>query len=279
VSPIARQIVQDSIAVPFALALLLALVGRTLPARLRLHSVAAGTAVVAGFLAAFLAVYGALGLLPRDAASKLPTLALAGLLAGAALERADHRAIFRRLAPALVAAAVVGWLVWPRVASLLAVPAILVWAAGTFGLAATAAAETRPARQFAMLIGLALALAGVAFFARTVSIMQLALGLGASLAGLALATRLAGGGRLPPSALLPAGGILVGLAAILVLYSAAPQAALAPLAALPAAHWLSGPLARMGGRRERSVFALLCMVLPALAVLVARLALGPPGLP
>jgi hypothetical protein len=41
---------------------------------------------------------------------------------------------------------------------------------------------------------------------------------------------------------------------------------------------LSLPLARLGGRREGTVFALLCMALPALAALAARLVLGPPGL-
>jgi hypothetical protein len=272
VSPIAREILQDSLVLPFAVALLLSLAGRALPGRLRLP---AGTAAVAGFLAAFLAVHGFSGLLPRDAASKLPALALAGLLAGAALERFSHESVFRWLAPPVVSALVVAWLAWPR--PLLVAPAVLLWAAGTFGLAAAGAAATRPARQFAVLIGLAVALAGIAFFARSISTMQLACGLAASLGGLALAFRLIGG-RVTPSTLLPAGALLIGLASILALYSAAPAAALAPLAALPAAHRLSLPLARIGGRSESSVFALLCLVLPALAVLAARLLLGPPGL-
>lgn len=275
-SPIAHQVLQDSLVLPFVVVFLLALLGRALPGRLRLLS--AGTALVAGFIAAFLAVHGVSALLPRDAASKLPALALGGLIAGAALERMDHQRMLRWLAPALAAAAVVSWLVWPRLESLPAAPAILLWAAGTFGLGAIGAAGARPARQLAIMVGLAVALAAIAFFARTVSTMQLALGLAAGLAGLALAARLTGGPRLPPSALLPAGCILIGLASILAFYSSAPLLALLPLAALPAAHQLSLPLARLGGRREGTVFALLCVVLPALAVLVARLVLGPPGL-
>jgi hypothetical protein len=275
-SPIAHQVLQDSLILPFAVASLLALLARALPGRLR--PPLAGTALVAGFIAAFLAAHGASALLPRDATSKLPALALGGLIAGSMLERMDHRGMLRWLAPALAAAAVVVWLVSPRALSLSAAPAILLWTAGTFGLGAIGAARARPARQLAVMVGLAVALAAIAFFARTVSTMQLALGLAASLAGFALAARLGGGAGLPPPVLLPAGCILIGLASILALYSPAPLLALLPLAALPAAHQLSLPLARLGGRRESTVFALLCVALPALAVLAARVMLGPPGL-
>jgi hypothetical protein len=277
-SPIARQILQDSIVLPFMVALVLQPIGRLLLTRVRLPAMAAGTALLAGFLVAFLSAYGPASLLPQDAASKLPALALAGLLLGAGLDRAYPPGLLLKLAPALVAAAVIGWLAWPRLASGVVAPGLLLWGAGALGLAATQAAGSRPAHQFAMLIGLALALAGIAFFARTISTMQLALGLAASLAGLALATRLAGGCRLPPSALLPAGALLIGLGSILALYSAAPPMALAPLAALPLAHQLSPPFARVGSWREGSMFVLLCLALPALAVLAARLTLGPPGL-
>jgi hypothetical protein len=278
-SPIARQILQDDIVLPFVLALVLQLIGRPLLAWARVPSAAAGVALVAGFLAAFLSAYGPSALLPHDAASKLPALAFAGLLLGAGLDHAGPPRVWLRLAPALIATAVVGWLVWPRIASGATVASgLLLWGAGAMGLTATAAAGGRPGRQFAMVIGLAAGLAGIAFFARTISIMQLALGLAASLAGLALATRLAGGCRLPLSALLPTGALLLGLGSILALYSAAPPLALAPLVALPLAHQLSLPLARIGRRREGTVFVLLCVGLPALAVLVARLMLGPPGL-
>jgi hypothetical protein len=275
-SPIAHQVLQDSLVLPFAVAFLLALIGRALRGRVR--PLVPGAALVAGFIATFLAVHGAPGLLPRDATSKLPALALAGVIAGAALEWLHYGRLLRWLAPALAAAVVVAWLVWPRLGSLPAAPAILLWAGGTFGLGAIGAAGARPARQLAIMIGLALALAAIAFFARTVSTMQLALGLAACLAGFALAARLTGGARLPLSALLPAGCLLLGLASILALYSPAPWLALLPLAALPAAHQLSPPLARLGGRRESTVFALLCVALPALAALATRLVLGPPGL-
>jgi hypothetical protein len=278
-SPIARQVLQDNIVLPFMVALVLQPIGRLLLPRVRLPSMAAGAALLAGFLVAFLSAYGPSSLLPQDAASKLPALGLAALLSGAGLDRRFPPDLLLKLAPALVAAAVVGWLGWPRVASGAAVaPGLLLWGTGALGMAATAAAGARPGRQFAMLVGLAVALAGIAFFARTISIMQPALGFAASLAGLAVATRLTGGCRLSPSALLPVGALLIGLGSILALYSAAPPMALAPLAALPLAHQLSPPFARVGSWREGSVFALLCVVLPALAVLVARLMLGPPGL-
>lgn len=271
-SPIARQILLESVVLPFALAALMPVLGRLLPGRLRL-ALGVGAALVVGFLAAYVAVHGWPGLTPVGAAHKLPAIAVVGLIAGGALARLGPSRLLWRSTAMLTAALVVGWLAWPRLdAPTFVAPPLLLWLAGTLGLAALEAAPGR-ARALVMLIATALGLAGVAYLAHAVSIMQLALGLAAAVAGAGCSGR-----YLRPALVLPAGALLLALGAILALYSDASLVALALLALVPAADRLSVILARTPGWHPRSLFVPLCALLPVLAVVIARLAAGPPGI-
>lgn len=273
-SPIARQILLESLLAPFVISALILVVARPL----RLGRGAIGAGIVAGLLVGHVGAYGWSGLVPAGAASKLPALAVAGLLAGSALDRLGRATASARLAAALYAALVVGWLAWPRLGEpVFLASAGLLWLVGALALDATRAAVPSPVRPLAIMIAVALGLAGIALFAPAVSIMQLALGLTGALAAPALLARLARGGVLPASAFLPAAGGLLGLATILVLFSAAPLAALALVALVAAASPLSAVLARRLGWRAWLTFALLCLLLPALAVLLARLLGRPPA--
>lgn len=269
-SPIARQILLESVVVPFALAALLPVLGRLLPARLRLPAPGAGAGLVAGFLAAYVAVHGWPGLAPVSAAQKLPAIAVLGLIAATALARLGPPRLLRRSVMTLFAGLVVGWLAWPRLGAPTFVAApLLLWLAGALGLAMLEAAPGR-ARALVMLIATALGLAGVAYLLRAVSIMQLALGLAAAVAGAGCSARF-----VRSALVLPAGALLLALGATLALYSDASPSALALLALVPAAHHLSAILARTMGWRPRPLFVLLCALLPVLAALIARLAADP----
>lgn len=125
-----------------------------------------------------------------------------------------------------------------------------------------------------MLAATAIGLAGPALFGGTISLAALLAALGAALLGVLAASRAAGLGRPTMCAVLPASALLLGLGAILVMFSEAHPALLALACLALLAHRASRLIARPG-RRERRLFALLCTLPPVGAVALARILFGP----
>lgn len=276
-SAVAREILLESAVYPCLVAVLLTLAAGLTPSRFR--PCAAGLAIALGFTVSYVAIRGWPALWPRSATEKLPAAALLALVVGGLHERWSP---FRRTPPWLVHtvafALIVLWLARPRLDDApqpFLIEAGVVWLAGVVGLIASSTSGSRPYRQGAMLAATAIGLGGPALFAGTVSLAELGMALGAALLGVLAASRTAGLGRLATCALLPATSLLLSLGAILVMFSEAEPwlLGLAWLALL--ADRASHRIVR-SRRRERWLFALLCVLPPALAITLARIISGPP---
>lgn len=277
-SPLARAILVESVVVPLVVAALVALAARLAPARWR--PCAAGLAIVLGFAVGYGAIRGWPALLPGSATEKLPAVTLLALLIGLVHHRWAH---LRRAPPWLLHAGafalIVLWLAQPRLGDApqpFLLQAGWVWLAGVLGVALSSTGGARPQRQGAMLAATAIGFSGPALFAATASIAQLGATLAAALLGVLAASRPAGLGHPTVCVVLPAGGLVLGLGAILVMFSEAEPwlLGLACLALL--ADRASRRIAR-SRRRERWLFVLLCVLPPALAMALAKIVSGPLG--
>jgi hypothetical protein len=270
-----------SLLLPLSLALLAAgawlLAARTEPAR-RPAAAVIGIAL----LASHIGVFGLPGWPVTSGPDKLPWLLAALLTGGLALDRLRAGPVAGLIATCIAIAATTLWLGWPQLvrgeAALVATlaGAALLGLACIGGLAATAADG---AQRAAVIVVAALALAGAAFQAGSLSLMQVALALAASTGGFALWNW--------PRARLPlhTAGIAVGgiggiaIALLLLLLTDIQPAALVAIAAI----CLAGPLSRRLPVPERwsraaaePVYIAVIGLLPLIAgVLLAT----PPALP
>jgi hypothetical protein len=276
VSAVARDILLEIAVLPFLAAALVTLAARLVPARLR--PCTAGLAIVLGFAVGYVAIRGWPELWPRSATEKLPAIVLVALLVGFAHQRGRT---LRTLPPWLIHAVaftlIVLWLAQPRLGD--APPPFLlqagvVWVAGVVGIVASVTGGGTPHRQIAMLTATAIGFTGPALFAGTVSLAALGMTLGTALLGILAASRPAGLGRPTTCAVLPPSGLLLGLGAILVMFSAAEPWLLGLAWLALFADRTSRRIAR-SRRRERWLFAFFCVLPPALAIALARLVSGP----
>lgn len=273
--------VVGSVLLPLSLSLLLAgtwlLLARAEVAR-RPAAVVIGLAL----LASQVAVFGPPTWPAVSGPDKLPWLFAAMVLGGLAMDRLRPGLPVAVLVTSAAVAAISLWLAWPQLArGGSALPPLLMTAAALGlacigGLAATTAAG---ASRATVLIMAALALAGAAFQAGSLSLMQVALALAAAGGGFALWNWPRG--RLP----LRAAGIAIGglgcfaVALLLLLLTEIPPVALLAVTAI----FIAGPLSRrlpIPGRWSRSTIEPLYVVAIAILPLVAAVLLAtPPSVP
>lgn len=275
-TPVVREILRESALYPLLLAALLTLAARLTPARFR--PCMPGLAIAVGFAVSYVAIRGWPATWPQSATEKLPAAAFLALAVGGLHGRWPP---FRRTPPWLVHAGafalIVLWLARPRLDDTpqpFLIQAGLVWLAGVIGMVASGTGGGAPHRQVAMLAATAIGLGGAALFARTISLAELDMALGAALVGVLAASRPAGVGRPTTCLLLPSSSLLLGLGAILLMFSGAEPwlLGLAWLALL--ADGASRRIAR-SKRRERWLFALLCVLPPVLVITLGRTFSGP----
>jgi hypothetical protein len=257
------EIVENAILLP-AVAAAVTVLG--LAWLLRDRTLPVALAITFGFLVAFQAVRGVAPAWPQSASDKLPLLALLGLAMTLFVERRGRPLV----AGTTTILGVVGFIAWREIeAGRVSGPLTV---AGT-GIAIWQATRQSPRslwRRHWTLAAMALALAGVALFARTVLIAQLALACCAVL--LASAIRPAA----TPEALLPGFAVLVGLATSLALFSEASGIALALSGAIAAGGWGSDRLARVVPVPEPLLFVGFGIVAAAAATGLTRWLEGPP---
>ena len=218
----------DTLGVPFALALAVALAAWLL--RARGHGLPVALGLTAGLVAGQVAIQGWPALPPNGAIDKLWWLALLGGALGLGLPRvADGRR--RRMARVAGLALAVVWIGWPR----LMIPDVTAWiaaallvGAGVWALSQVERAGS-PGGALLILVG-GVATAGVAFYGSSYSMAQVILVLTAALIG-----AMAGAGA-APAGLGSAGRLaaalpLLGLVSILAFYTQ--SAALALVLLLP----------------------------------------------
>ena len=257
-----EAILGDSIAVPAAVTAIAIVFGGAVT---RDRSLVVALAVSLGFIAGFDLIRDLAFGWPRAAADKLPIVAVLGVAGTLLAERGGrpHAARLVALAgPVLLIAA------RPLLAGQILGPLVLI---GAGVLLWRALERPLPARrQLWLITTMALGLAGIAVFARTVLIGQLALAAGA----VACAAMI----RPPPSpaALLPLAALLSGITSTLALFSEAPATALVLIGLVPFAGDLSVRFARATPLREPGVFAALTLVPAALAIGWTRWTEGPP---
>ena len=242
---------------------------------------AASGAIVLGLCAGYVAIQGWPPWLPRTSTQKLPSLLLAALVVGWALDSSGIAPRLRR--PAIVALVVLGtaWLGWPLLRTLHAPDLALVAAVSVCGSAALLHLD-RARRDGldapVMLLAAALGASAIALYATSALIAQLCGALAAALGGFLLwnwprsRDRFAGGG------VCGAGAGLIFLLAILAFYTRASRLALLLACAALAADALISrmefsPLRSRVGRPFGVAAAALIPV--ALALAVAHATVGP----
>jgi hypothetical protein len=263
-----RTVLLEAVLVPGLVSGLIVLAANLLG---RGRALLGAVALTLGFLAAFHLILGLEFAWPRTAADKLAPLAVLGLAAACASER------WRWPRPALLLIGTVGAAV-AIIASrplLEGRPATLITLALLVFLSVAVLWTIERARHHTwrrplLLASIGFGLAGVAVFARTLLLAELAL-------AIATAMAVIGPRPLPRTlaALLPGIAVLAGLATALALFSAAPAAALLLLVLTP----LAGPVAKYLRLRlplpEPVLFALAALLPPAAATGWTRYALGP----
>ena len=260
-------------AIPFAVAAVTAGLLRLAAGRTE-GSAMAGAAICLGFLAGYLLILGLPNAWPPASAQKVFFIALAGGIAGLALDAGPES---RRLAlPAAVLSPLpaLGWMGWTR----LSIPdwadaltLLLVAAAGAAALAGLHARGERPAECAFKLAVAAAALAVLALLGASASMAQLCGALAAAAAGFALwlwpRPRL----RFSASALLGGGLVLVALAGSVAVFTNAPKPALALL--LPV-FFAERALGRFAAAPPRKRPALEPAAVAAMALIPAAAAVG-----
>jgi hypothetical protein len=267
VSPLAGQLLLESVVAPAVLAGLI-----VLPTRWFRHRVFPDLIAALAFSAAITLTYQMMLGWPvsttPDARQKIYLLTIAGALIGVGLRLLDARG----LAP-LGALAVLGplWIGWPALiegrpeAAVLILPIAIAFRISARSLEAGGEAGRLPP----LLILMAVTLASVALIARTLSFAELGLALAATLSALILA-----GPKVPlPGPLLAGITMLSGLWSALLLYSAASPPALLILGAIPCAPLLAA-LVPMAGRPGRRPGLLLALFLAAAAIALAWIDAG-----
>lgn len=226
----------------------------------------AAVAITVGFVAAFEPIRGLDLALPRAASDKLPWLALLGL-AAAGLSVRRHRPLAAALVVTLgaVGAVAAREIAAGRIAGpfVVALGGLAVWQA-------VRRQHGPPWRRHWTLAAIAFAFAGIALFARTVLVAELALACGTALLGSAARPSPS------PEGLLPGLAVLVGLATTLALFSVAPPQALALAGAIAGAAWLSLPIARRLRLPEPALFTGIGIAVALLAAGVSRWSEGSP---
>lgn len=186
-----------------------------------------------GFLLAYLAILGIPAFPPVASVQKLAALVLAGLVAGLVLDGLRDPVVLRW--PPIVAGPAVAlyWLALPRLAQLEATTVLilaLLCAASLIVLVRLEGVRKQPGLAAPVMLGFgALGVALIAFLAHSASIAQLAFALAAAIAGFGLWNWPRPRYRFGMAALLGGAGALLGLVAVLVLYSRASPIALALL--------------------------------------------------
>ncbi|MBK1670454.1 hypothetical protein CKO28_20730 [Rhodovibrio sodomensis] len=272
----------ETLAMPFALGLAVALAA--MAARARMHGLAVALGVIAGLVAGQVALQGWPAVPPNGAIDKLWWLALLGGALGLGLPRLNDDRQRRAAGIAGLTLAVV-WIGWPR----LMIPDVAAWVTGALlvgaGIWALARVERAgsPGGALLLLVG-GIAAAGVAFYGSSYSMAQVNLVLTAALTG-----AMAGAGAAPAglgsagrmAAALP----LIGLVAILAFYTqSAPLALILLLPVFLAEGALAGlprlgQLATAAGERMRGarllVVVALALVPACAAIAVAYWQSGP----
>lgn len=258
-----HEIAREALLLP---ALVAAAVALGLGWLLRERALPVALAIALGFLMAFEPIRGLEPAWPHAAADKLPWLALLGLAMTLFAERRRRPLV----GAAVVVLGAVG-LVASRELALgrIAAPA-LVALAGLALWQVTRRSGGPPWRRHWTLAAIGFSLAGVALFARTVLIAELALACSAAL--LATAVRPAAS----PEAFLPGLAVLLGLATTLALFSEASVVALALSGAIALAGWASLHLAPRVRVPEPLLFVGLGTLAAALATGWTRWLEGPP---
>jgi hypothetical protein len=282
------QIVQDlladpmgqSAAVPFVVALAGTVLIRFL-AGPGSGAVAAGAAIVLGFVAAHIVIFGLPALPPNGASQKVFYIAVGAVLFGLIVDVTQPPDGVARLVAVIAIAAAIAWLLGPQVS--LRNPVALVWPGGLILAAWLAVYGRLEALRGEMLTApvmilvASVTLAAVGFYGHTASGSQLAAALAASAGGYVLANwpvvRMPVGMAVVASSAVP-----LALATQFVLFTKTSPVALVLILPIFVADRLaarltpgSGPIA---DALEPIVLTLVCLVPAALAVWVAYYAAG-----
>ncbi len=258
--PFVRQLLLESVLVPFVLASLLVLPTRW-PSRFAIAPVTA-LALLAALGGAYLLIVGWPALPPVGARQKILYSAIIGMSTGMVMDRNWSWSARLSAATSILIPVWIGWssiaAAQPKAIVLLMPMAVGLWMTHHID-------RTRPAtvRSTIMLITLAIGLGVIAVSARTISLAALGLALAAALGGILLV------GSRPPAVVAPiaATTFLVALAAALSVYSTANVLALGALVLVLAAD----PLITHFGHtwstmRQRLLFGVFCLI-PALVAL------------
>lgn len=236
IDALATTVLLGTFALPFGLALAIALAAWRLGVLLR--GTAVGLGIAAGLVAGLSATAGWPALPPQGAVDKLPWLALGGALLGLGTAALPDRQ--RKTAIVLGLAVAVIWIGWPR----LMVPHPEAWGAAALLVAGAGWAVTRledagSAGGALLLATGAFAAAGVSFYGSSYAMAQVIAVLAAAVAG-AMAGAGTGMPGLGPAGRLAAAAPLTGLVAMLAFYTR--SAPLALLLLLPI--FLAGTMLR-----------------------------------
>jgi hypothetical protein len=223
-------ILLTTVALPFGVALGVAAVSRF--AGLPHVGLAVALGVLAGDFAGQAAVAGWPALPPNGSVDKLPWLILGGIALGLALQHLDDPRLRKALLAGALALAIV-WVGWPR----MAIPDTHAWLAGAvlWGLAVWTLGRVEAVgggNGAVLSFVLVVAAAGIGLFSSSYSMAQLIGVLAVALAGGMLAAGRRGEG-FDGVARLALAGPLVGLLAMLSLYTNAEPLALLLLAVVP----------------------------------------------